>query len=38
VATAAGGAVGLGLSLALRIEEPRRMVGIVVSLVRRGRG
>ncbi len=35
VATAAGGAVGLGASLVLRIEEPRRIVGIVLSLARR---
>ncbi len=35
--TAAGGAVGLALSLALRIEEPRRIVGILMSLAR-GRG
>ena len=38
LATAAGGALGLGLSLALRIEEPRRIVGILMSLARRGRG
>ena len=35
VATAAGGLVILGGSLALRIEEPRLIVGIVVDLVRR---
>jgi putative peptidoglycan lipid II flippase len=39
LATAAGGAVLLGISLALRIEEPRRIVGIVLDLMhRRGRG
>jgi putative peptidoglycan lipid II flippase len=39
LATAAGGAVLLGVSLALRIEEPRRIVGIVLDLIhRRGRG
>lgn len=37
LATAAGGAVGLGASLALRIEEPRRIVGILGSLVSRRR-
>ena len=37
VATAAGGAVGLGLSLAFRIEEPGRIVGILGSLVNRRR-
>jgi putative peptidoglycan lipid II flippase len=35
IATAAGGLVILGGSLALRIEEPRLIVGIVVDLVRR---
>ena len=35
VAAAAGGLVILGGSLALRIEEPRLIVGIVVDLVRR---
>jgi len=34
-ATAAGGAVMLGFSLALRIEEPRRILGIVLDLARR---
>ncbi len=39
LATAAGGAVLLGASLALRIEEPRRILGIVLDLThRRGRG
>jgi hypothetical protein len=38
LATAAGGAVMLGASLALRIEEPRRILGIVQDLMhRRGR-
>jgi putative peptidoglycan lipid II flippase len=36
LATAAGGAVMLAASLALRIEEPRRMLGIVLDLARRG--
>jgi putative peptidoglycan lipid II flippase len=35
-ATAAGGVVMLGASLALRIDEPRRMLGIVRDLARRG--
>ena len=35
IATAAGGLVILAGSLALRIEEPRLIVGIVVDLVRR---
>lgn len=39
VASAAGAAVGLGASLALGVEEPRRIMGIAVSLLhRRGRG
>ena len=39
VVTAAAGLVGLGASLALRIEEPRRILGIVLDLIhRRGRG
>ena len=38
-ATAAGAVVGLGVSLGLRIEEPRRILGIVLDLMhRRGRG
>ena len=38
LATAAGGLVLLGVSLALRIEEPRRMLGTVLDLThRRGR-
>jgi len=38
LATAAGGAVMLGASLALRIEEPRRILGIVLDLTHhRGR-
>jgi putative peptidoglycan lipid II flippase len=38
LATAAGGTVVLGASLALRIEEPRRILGIVLDLThRRGR-
>lgn len=36
-ATAAGGVVMLGASLALRIEEPQRMLGIVLDLARRRR-
>jgi len=35
LATAAGGGVMLGVSLALRIEEPRRILGIVLDLARR---
>jgi hypothetical protein len=35
VATAAGGLVILAGSLALRIEEPRLIVGVVVDLLRR---
>lgn len=35
LATGAGGLVILGGSLALRIEEPRRIVGVVVDLMRR---
>jgi putative peptidoglycan lipid II flippase len=35
LAVAAGGSVVLAASLALRIEEPRRIVGVVVDLVRR---
>ena len=39
VVTSAAGLVGLGASLALRIEEPRRILGIVLDLIhRRGRG
>ena len=39
LATAAGGLVILGASLALRIEEPRRILGTVLDLThRRGRG
>ncbi len=39
LATAAGGVVILGASLALRIEEPRRILEIVLDLMhRRGRG
>ena len=35
VAVAAGGAVVLGASIALRIQEPRTIVGVVVDLIRR---
>ena len=35
LATAAGGGVMLAVSLALRIEEPRRILGIVLDLARR---
>ena len=35
VAVAAGGAVVLGASIALRIEEPRTIVAVVVDLIRR---
>jgi len=35
VETAVGGAVILAGSLALRIEEPRLIVGVVVDLIRR---
>ena len=37
IATGAGSLVILGLSLALRIEEPRRIVGVVLDLARRRR-
>lgn len=35
LATAAGGLVMLGVSLALRIDEPRRILGLVLDLMRR---